>query len=96
MQARPSEDPAWVRWGLTLVALLVVGVLIVIPIVNVFAEALADGFGAYVRNLFGDGDTLHSVLLTLTVVPIALVLNLVFGLAAAWTISRFRFPGRTR
>jgi sulfate transport system permease protein len=92
---RSQADPAWVRWGLTLVAIAVVTLLIVVPIVNVFAEAFADGLGAYFRNLVADGDTLHSVFLTLTVVPIALALNLVFGLAAAWTISRFRFPGRT-
>jgi len=92
---RAQEDPRWVRYGLTFAAVAVVSLLIVIPIVNVFAEALADGLGAYFRNLIGDGDTLHSIFLTLTVVPIALVLNLVFGLAAAWSISRFRFPGRT-
>ncbi|HEX6767049.1 MAG TPA: ABC transporter permease subunit [Polyangiaceae bacterium] len=92
---RAQRDPAWVRWGLTFGAIAIVSVLIIVPIVNVFAEALADGLGAYFRNLAADADTLHSILLTLTVVPIALVLNLVFGLAAAWTISRFRFPGRT-
>ena len=89
------EDPAWVRWTLTALAVGIVGLLIVVPVANVFAGALAEGVGAYLRNLVSDADTLHSVLLTLTVVPFALVLNVVFGLAAAWTISRFRFPGRT-
>jgi sulfate transport system permease protein len=42
----------------------------------------------------GDPDTLHSIELTLMVAPIAVVLNLVFGVAAAWAIARFRFPGR--
>jgi sulfate transport system permease protein len=92
---RAEQDPAWVRWTLTSVALGVVGVLIVIPIVNVFAEALADGAGAYLQNLFGDPDTRQSILLTLTVVPISLVANVVFGVTAAWAISRFQFPGRT-
>jgi sulfate transport system permease protein len=89
------EDPAWVRWTLTLAAISVVGLLIVVPIANVFAGALSEGLGAYFENLVNDADTLHSILLTLTVVPIALVLNIAFGLSAAWTISRFRFPGRT-
>jgi sulfate/thiosulfate transport system permease protein len=92
---RAQEDPAWVRWTLIGVALLVVGILIVIPIINVFVEALAGGVGAYFRNLFADPDTRQSILLTLTVVPIALVANVVFGVAAAWAISRFDFPGRT-
>jgi sulfate transport system permease protein len=89
------EDPPWVRWTLTTAAVSVVGLLIVVPIANVFAGALADGLGVYWKNLVQDEDTLHSILLTLTVVPFALVLNVIFGLAAAWTISRFQFPGRT-
>ena len=92
---RAQQDPSWVRWGLTAVVLAVVGVLIVIPIVNVFAEALSQGIGVYWRSLFVDPDTRHSILLTLTVVPIALVANVLFGITAAWAISRFNFPGRT-
>lgn len=92
---RAQRDPAWVRFGLTGTAVLVVGVLIVIPIVNVFSEALADGVGVYWKNLFADPDTRHSIFLTLSVVPIALVANVVFGVCAAWAISRFTFPGRT-
>jgi len=84
-----------VRWGLTLAAVAVVALLIVVPVVHVFAGALSDGLGVYWKNLFADPDTRHSILLTLTVVPLALVANIVFGLAAAWAIARFRFPGRT-
>jgi sulfate transport system permease protein len=92
---RAQEDPAWVRYGLTGMALVVVGVLIVIPIVNVFAEALAEGVGVYWKNLVLDADTRHAILLTLTVVPIVLVMNVLFGITAAWAISRFSFPGRS-
>lgn len=91
---RAQEDPAWVRYGLTAVALLAVTVLIVIPVVNVFVEAFAGGVGAYFENLFLDPDTRHAILLTLTVVPIALVANVVFGVTAAWAVSRFKFRGR--
>ena len=89
------EDPGWVRWGLTSLALVVVGVLVVMPVINIFYEALREGVGTYWKNLFLDPDTRHSIILTLTTVPIALVANIVFGVAAAWAISRFRFPGRT-
>jgi sulfate transport system permease protein len=89
------QDPFWVRWTLTLLAAAVVAVLIVIPVVHVFAGALSDGAATYWQNLFGDPDTRHSILLTLTVVPGALAANIVFGLAAAWAIARFHFPGRT-
>jgi sulfate transport system permease protein len=79
---------------LTLAALAAVGVLIVIPLVHVFCQALAEGLGAYWRNLAGDADTRQAILLTLTIAPIAVLANVVFGVAAAWTVSRFRFPGR--
>jgi sulfate/thiosulfate transport system permease protein len=90
-----QQDPAWVRWSLTLAAMAVVGILIVIPVIQVFAGALADGLSVYWNNLFADADTRHSILLTLTVVPIAVAANLLFGIAAAWAIARFDFPGRT-
>ncbi len=92
---RARQDPAWVRWTLTAIAIAALGVLIVLPVVNVFAEALAEGAAVYWKNLFADPDTRHSILLTLTVVPIALFANVLFGVAAAWAISRFKFPGRT-
>jgi sulfate transport system permease protein len=90
-----QQDPAWVRWSLTAAALLVVGVLVVIPVINVFSVALSEGIGVYWDNLVGDPDTRHAIGLTLTVVPIAVGANLIFGVAAAWAIARFQFPGRT-
>ncbi len=92
---RAQQDPVWVRWTLTAFALFAVGFLIIVPVVNIFVEALREGIGTYWDNLFADPDTRHSIVLTLTVVPIALVANLLFGIAAAWAISRFDFPGRT-
>src|SRR5215472_916520 len=95
IRSHAQGDPAWVRLSLTLFALAAVGLLVVVPVINVFTEALSDGLHAYWNNLFGDPDTRQSIFLTLTVVPIALVANIVFGLAAAWAIARFNFPGRT-
>jgi sulfate transport system permease protein len=84
-----------VRVSLTAAALAVIGVLIVVPLVHVFYRALANGVGAYGNALFGNPHTRHAILLTLTVAPAVVALNLVFGVAAAWAIARFRFPGRT-
>jgi sulfate transport system permease protein len=92
---RAKEDPRWVRLTLTALALATVGLLVVVPIVNVFVGALSEGLGVYWKNLVADADTRQAILLTLTVVPIALVANVVFGVAAAWVVSRFSFPGRT-
>jgi sulfate transport system permease protein len=89
------RDPLWVRWSLTAFAMLSLGVLIVIPVVNVFYQALAPGLSAYLSNLVSDANTRHAILLTLIVAPVAVAANIVFGIAAAWAIARFRFPGRT-
>jgi sulfate transport system permease protein len=93
---RPGRHDPWpVRWGLIIAAAIVVGVLVVVPVVGVFAQALGGGLGAYWESLAGDPDMRQAILLTLTVAPLAVAANLVFGVAAAWAIARFRFPGRT-
>jgi sulfate/thiosulfate transport system permease protein len=92
---RAQQEPLWLRVLLVALAFSVVFVLIVIPVASVFYQALADGLGAYWQNVVGNPDTRHAVLLTLIVAPISVVLNVAFGLAAAWTISRFHFRGRT-
>jgi sulfate/thiosulfate transport system permease protein len=89
------SDPPFVRWGLTLIAVSTIGVLIVVPIVYVFVQAFSAGLGAYWDNLVHDSDTLHSIFLTLMVAPVAVLANVVFGIAAAWAIARFQFPGKT-
>ncbi|HEY2388423.1 MAG TPA: sulfate ABC transporter permease subunit CysW [Candidatus Binatia bacterium] len=91
---RSHEDPRYVRWTLIGLAIAVMMVLVVIPLVLVFVNAFSPGLAVYWDNLANDPDTLHSIKLTLMVTPIAVGLNLVFGLAAAWAIARFRFPGR--
>ncbi|MFM7291234.1 MAG: sulfate/thiosulfate ABC transporter permease CysW, partial [Planctomycetia bacterium] len=73
----------------------VVGLLIVVPLASVFAEAFAEGPAAWWRALAHDPDTRHSVWLSLTIAPVAVALNTVFGVAAAWLVARFRFPGRS-
>jgi sulfate transport system ATP-binding protein len=92
---RVRQDPWLVQALLVALALATMGVLVVIPLVKVFYEALARGPRAYWQALAGDPDTLSAILLTLRVAPVAVLANLVFGLAAAWLIARFRFPGRT-
>jgi sulfate transport system permease protein len=89
------RDPWPVRWGLTLAAVAVVTVLVIVPLVHVFYQALANGPGIYWDSLAAEPDTRHAILLTLTVAPLAVAANVVFGVAAGWAIARFRFPGRT-
>lgn len=92
---RRKSDPWFVRYALVGLTLGIVGLLIVVPLVSVFAQALGNGLGAYWRNLTADPDTRHAVFLTLVVAPVAVAANTLFGFAAAYTIARFRFPGRS-
>jgi sulfate transport system permease protein len=90
-----ADEPLWLRILLIGSAYLIIGLLILIPMAYVFWQALADGWDGLVKNLWEDPDTLHSMWLTMTLAPLTVVLNTIFGLAAAWTITRFKFPGRT-
>jgi sulfate transport system permease protein len=88
-------DPWFVRYGLVAFTVVAVGGLIGVPLVHVFARAVAPGVGAYWRSLTADPDTRHAIFLSLMVAPLAVAANTVFGVAAAYTVARFRFPGRS-
>jgi len=87
------HDPALLRYGLIFVALLFLGLFVVLPLIAVFAQALEKGWGAYWAAIT-EPDALSSIRLTLLAAGIAVPLNLVFGLAAAWAIAEFQFRGK--
>ncbi|MCX6955418.1 MAG: sulfate ABC transporter permease subunit CysW [Verrucomicrobia bacterium] len=91
---RATHDPKWVRYTLTTIALLFLACFLALPLAAVFAEALRRGFGAYFAS-FKDSDALASVRLTLIAAGISVPANLVFGVAAAWCIAKFNFPGKS-
>src|SRR3954454_23885624 len=86
-------EPRLVRGLRTGAALAFLGFFLFVPLALVFAKALADGFGAYVEAI-REPVALAAVRLTLTAAAIAVPVNLLFGLAAAWSIAKFRFPGK--
>lgn len=86
-------DPVWVRWGVILLGVGFVVLFLVLPLGVVFFEASRRGLGAY-TEAFRDPASLHAIRLTLLVAAIAVPVNAVGGLASAWAIARFRFPGR--
>lgn len=94
-QRRAQQEPAFLRWTLILAALSVITVLIIVPVASVFAQAFGDGIEGYWRYLTADPHTRHAMMLTLFVAPVAVAANILFGVAAAWAIARFQFPGRT-
>jgi len=91
---RVTQDPTWVRWLLTGLALAFVAFFLVLPLASVFTEALRRGLGAYFAS-FNDADALSAIRLTLLAAVISVPANLVFGVAAAWTIAKFNFPGKS-
>ena len=90
--ASPSRA-VWERWLLIAAAMAFVGAFLVLPLAFVLASALRNGFAAYVTAL-ADPDALAALRLTLVVVAIAVPCNCVFGIAAAWAITRFDFRGK--
>jgi sulfate transport system permease protein len=90
---RTVGEPAIVRWLLISLALGFIGLFLVLPLVVVFYQAFRDGVGTYLRAIT-DSDTWSAVKLTLLAAGIAVPLNVVFGLAAAWSITRFHFRGK--
>jgi sulfate transport system permease protein len=89
-----TTEPAWVRWLLVLVAVGYLLAMLVLPTASVFIEALAKGIEAYFAAI-DEKDALAAVRLTLLVAVIAVPLNVVFGLAAAWAIAKFEFRGKS-
>jgi sulfate transport system permease protein len=88
-----NESPV-VRRLLVGLALLFLGLFLLLPLGAVLAQALARGLSAYVRAL-ADPEAVSAIELTLFAAAVAVPVNLVFGLAAAWAIARFRFRGRS-
>jgi sulfate/thiosulfate transport system permease protein len=91
---RATAESRAVRWTLVAVALVFLALTLVLPLALVFSEALAKGLGAYLAAI-RDPDALSAARLTLLVAGIAVPVNLVFGLASAWCIAKFEFPGKS-
>src|SRR5262245_53511979 len=90
---RASEESPLAKWILTSIALAFVAVFLVLPLVNVFYQALSKGLAFYRESLLQE-DSLAAIKLTLLVACISVPLNVVFGLAASWAIAKFEFPGK--
>jgi len=90
---RCTTEAPWVRWLLTGVALGFIALFLILPLAAVFTEAFRQGWAAYVAGL-RDPDTFAAIRLTLLTALIAVPLNLVFGVIAAWCVAKFAFRGK--
>jgi sulfate transport system permease protein len=86
-------EPTWLRWLLIALAMLVMGVLVVLPLAMVLTAAFGQGFRAWWAALV-EPDALAALRLTLFTVAIALPINALFGLLMAWAVTRFEFRGK--
>lgn len=86
-------EPRLVRWILIAVALAFLGLFLVVPLAAVFAKGLEQGVTAYIAAI-NEPDALASIRLTLLTAAMAVPLNLLFGVAAAWAIAKFEFVGK--
>lgn len=93
-QSRAIAEPAWIRWLLIGIALAFLGLFLFVPLAAVFTEALRKGFSVYLAA-FDEPDALSAIKLTFVAAAIAVPLNLVFGVSAAWAIAKFQFKGKS-
>ena len=91
---RAGKDSPWIRRSLIALSLIFLSLFLFLPLIAVFVEALRDGASAYFKAITAP-DTLSAIRLTLLTTGIAVPLNVVFGVAAAWTITRFDFRGKS-
>jgi sulfate/thiosulfate transport system permease protein len=88
-----TRDSGRVKWVVLGIGLGYFALFLLFPLVVVFAEALRKGWATYLAALV-EPDALAAIRLTLTAAAIAVPLNLIFGVAAAWAIAKFEFPGK--
>ena len=88
-----TTEPRWVRYLLTFLALGFLFLFLVLPLIFVFAHAFSAGWKVYWAALV-EPDTLSAIRLTLLATLIAVPLNVLFGICAAWCIAKFNFPGK--
>jgi sulfate transport system permease protein len=92
--AGATTEPAWVRRVLIAVALVFLSLFLFVPLITVFFEALKKGWDVYLAAVT-EPDAVSAMKLTLIAAGIAVPLNLVFGVAAAWAIAKFDFRGKS-
>ena len=95
LQSRDAtREPTWVRYTLIAIAFIFFLSCLILPLILVFVEAFKQGIGVYAQALVHP-DTLSAVKLTLLTAAIAVPLNVIFGIAAAWSVAKFNFRGKS-
>ncbi|KMK92359.1 sulfate ABC transporter permease subunit CysW [Rossellomorea marisflavi] len=93
IQAKGTTDPKWVKWLLITIALLFLGLFLILPLITVFLQAFDKGLDVYMAAIT-QPEALSAIRLTLLVAVISVPVNALFGIAAAWAITKFQFRGK--
>jgi len=96
-KAQPGSavlEPFWIRWLLIGVTMAFLSLFLLVPLVAVFIQAFEKGWRIYLASLY-DADALAAIRLTLFVAVIVVPINTIFGVPAAWAISKFEFVGKS-
>ena len=88
-----TREPRWIKWTLITIGVSYFALFLLLPLFTVFIEAFKRGLDVYLEALVNP-DALSAIKLTLITAAISVPLNLVFGVAAAWAIAKFDFPGK--
>lgn len=89
----PMEGSPVVKWILILLSLVFLLTFLLLPLINVFAQALSKGLNYYFHSLMLP-ESRSAIKMTLTIAAISVPMNTIFGIAAAWAITKFKFPGK--
>jgi len=95
-ESKPSKltEPIWVKWIVIVLAVLFILIFVSAPLILVFIKAFEKGLTAY-YNAISDPDALSAIKLTLITAGVTVPLNTIFGLTAAWSITKFNFKGKS-
>lgn len=87
-------EPVWVRTLLTLIVITFISLFLILPLIFIFTEAFQSGISAYFASI-SSPEALSSIYLTLTVLVIVVPINTAFGVLLAWTMTKYRFKGKS-
>lgn len=82
-----------VKYGLIAISVLFLTLMLIIPLITIISEALSKGFNAYIKAV-SEGYTFKAMNLTFIATIVATILNTIFGICVAWTITKFKFKGK--
>ena len=88
-----KSENKFFKYGLIIISVLFLILMLIIPLISIISEALSKGFNAYVKAV-SDGYTLKAMNLTFIATIIVTIMNTIFGICVAWTITKFKFKGK--